>query len=695
MQPYDFACAMQAHWTENLGNVSSSALMSLWTVMAQTFNSAVELSDSPDTSARSQWRILQPPTGSGKTQGIRIYSAMTAARNYHREINGTSNPLDTRGSNVPFLRGEDRETEQRVGILIVTRETEEADKLAAQINDSFASMTTRPQVVAIARHSRNRVPVETMRRADVLVITHQAYVHALDRLLQFDADKWSTLVDWEGGRRKLTVIDETISNLIESYQLNLETLKQVKGFISEHLRRRFPQQMVALDTMEDVLRRLQNSRLERSEARAVMGLPEDTASDAVVWGIDNRWKMDAIAGLEAYYDMSGLRTALLALEGTASVTSRGRKGVTELTSIAKLADDVLKSAEAVFSRWAYFAHNGSNGETLNTSKLIFPADLPAPVVLDATASQDVLWHLLGADKVHLVDIPKGARSYANMTLHVAFADGLGKRKMIELRKGRVARLLDYLNARFAGQSRKVLMVSHKDVEPEARAHKTTFGPLATAHWGAIDGKNHWHECDTAVILGMPFRDAIWANNLFLAINDHNGKSPELGLLQRQSEATYRELEQRQLTVSIVQALNRIRCRRVTDAEGNCPKAEAFILLPSRDGLGERILDAIKGEMPEVVVKDWAFAVDAHEASIREGSSHQRLLEFMKAMKPGEMTLQHLRDTLGLASRGVKEVQVALRNAAHPLTKALAEIGVSYSVIGAGRGAKAMLVKRVA
>ena len=42
----------------------------------------------------------------------------------------------------------------------------------------------------------------------------------------------------------------------------------------------------------------------------------------------------------------------------------------------------------------------------------------------------------------------------------------------------------------------------------------------------------------------------------------------------------------------------------------------------------------------------------------------------------------------------KDVEAeALRDYSHPVTKALADIGVSYAVLGAGRGAKALLVKR--
>src|ERR1700722_6173775 len=118
--PDDFACAMQAHWTNpnTLNNVSSPALMSLWTVMADTFNKAIEGNIAADNPFREnpesgKWMVLSPATGSGKTQGIRLYSAMQAVANLHRP------------------------SSSKVGILIVTREIEQADELARDIQTSF------------------------------------------------------------------------------------------------------------------------------------------------------------------------------------------------------------------------------------------------------------------------------------------------------------------------------------------------------------------------------------------------------------------------------------------------------------------------------------------------------------------------------------------------------------------------------
>ena len=121
--PDQFARAMQAHSTNpsTLKNVSSPALVELWTVMAKTFNQAIEgniHNDTPfrDSPEHGKWMVLSPATGSGKTQGIRLYSAMQAAANLHRQ------------------------SKDKVGILIVTREIEQADELVEEIRESFADL---------------------------------------------------------------------------------------------------------------------------------------------------------------------------------------------------------------------------------------------------------------------------------------------------------------------------------------------------------------------------------------------------------------------------------------------------------------------------------------------------------------------------------------------------------------------------
>src|ERR1700733_14824622 len=107
---YDFACAMQAHWTapkpHGLENVSSPKLMSLWSAMGKAFLGAIQASQDPNSPDRHLWRICRPETGTGKTQGIRVFSAVIAKETLK----------------LP--------PQSRIGVLIVTRQTDEADRLA-------------------------------------------------------------------------------------------------------------------------------------------------------------------------------------------------------------------------------------------------------------------------------------------------------------------------------------------------------------------------------------------------------------------------------------------------------------------------------------------------------------------------------------------------------------------------------------
>ena len=51
--------------------------------MAATFNRAA----TNNAAGNTKWRVLEPPTGTGKTQGLCVYAALTIAKN--RTLNVT------------------------------------------------------------------------------------------------------------------------------------------------------------------------------------------------------------------------------------------------------------------------------------------------------------------------------------------------------------------------------------------------------------------------------------------------------------------------------------------------------------------------------------------------------------------------------------------------------------------------------
>jgi hypothetical protein len=73
-----FMDRMERHWKETLGNASSEKLRAIWRQLAEAFGQAIGAHGTDD---ESTWRVLQPPTGTGKTQGLCLYAAMLAEGN--------------------------------------------------------------------------------------------------------------------------------------------------------------------------------------------------------------------------------------------------------------------------------------------------------------------------------------------------------------------------------------------------------------------------------------------------------------------------------------------------------------------------------------------------------------------------------------------------------------------------------------
>ena len=257
---------------------------------------------------------------------------------------------------------------------------------------------------------------------------------------------------------------------------------------------------------------------------------------------------------------------------------------------------------------------------------------------------------------------------------------------------RYARLLEALEAQL-GSDRSVFVCVHKDYEHAAERFKHPFKRVGFGHWGAVDGRNDWKDYDTAVLFGLPYRDLIWPTNVFFALQ---GVQDDVWLKTPTWKGytnVRRLMQQRQMSVEIIQAINRIRCRKVVDEDGGCDPADVFIVLPA-DSMGDAILTDIKADMPDIEVVPWSFEMDGPKVRRpREGSSHQPLLTLMRNTEPGEsVPLSTIQRELALKPAGLSKLREVLRNDTHATSKALVELGVKY-VSGRGPGAKSFLVKQ--
>jgi hypothetical protein len=291
----------------------------------------------------------------------------------------------------------------------------------------------------------------------------------------------------------------------------------------------------------------------------------------------------------------------------------------------------------------------------------------------------------------LVPVPEKARSYGNVTIHVSKGHAVGKTSLSKRAKDEAARLVKNLQTEL-GNDRRVFVCTHRDVEPHLVALETGFASFEVGHWGAIDGRNDWQQCDTAVIFGIPYRDKTWSANTYMAVrgpqstewlNDegqrHFGPYPDI----RHS------LEVGQLVVSIVQAINRVRCRRVVDEEGNCLPTDVYVLLPE-DKTGKAILDGICREMPGVVVSDWTYK-DVRR-KVRRSNLEEALIRYSKSLRQGKVAMQEIGKALSIPQGTMKWLQGRLKDQTSQLVQQLSTLGVSYEVTGVGRGARSYLVR---
>lgn len=636
VSPQAFTDRMDQRWTQGLQLISSPALRTLWGIMASTFRTSII--NSINGVVAAPWLILQPPTGSGKTRGACVFAAMQADAN-------------AQGSLKP------------VGILIVTRLIDQANEMAQEINDLAG------RVVALAHHSERQATDQEMLDSGILIITHQAWVNHVGRLGTHKEATRSKFVLWSGGKRLLTVIDEALANVVENNKVTVANLAQVISYITPEIRHEFPEQLKVLEELHSILISHANPQ-GRSDNHSIRMLWDDDST--VV-------QMPAMAALQR-----AMKTLPYDTMGLLNEHNDSRRDL-----IWRKVREILTQSEAVMEQWAYYAKKG-NEHSINSASFLIPWDVPGPVVLDATANANFLWDLFGP-MAQIVPTPSKVRDYSTVTLHIARATGLGKTTMIPNIKTRFPRLLDALESEI-GPDRSVFLCMHKDAEHVALSYQHRFARFDVGHWGAVDGRNTWAGCDTAVIFGLPYRDQVWSTNQFFALQGHQDDEWIQNPVWKEHADVRRVMEQRQLSVSIIQAINRVCCRRVIDTQGRCPAADIYIVLP-KDKTGDAILRDILADMPSIRVVPWNFELDGPKVrKARAGTSHAALITLMTNRLPGETAMPHIQRELGLDRLKLKKLKEALSKPDHPTTTALRSIGVGYVVRGAGRGSKSFLIK---
>lgn len=627
----DFIATMEAHWVSTLGNTTSPNLRTAWGQISDAFNKHIAAHDNPK--AKSKWTVLSPPTGSGKSQGTAVYCSMLA--------------------NLP--------EETRPGVLIVTRLKADANTMAETIN----KLAGRP--VATPFHTdTSDVLISDLWCWDVVVITHKAYELALDKLGSHGQiqQTWDFFHNHgQHAKRKLVVIDESL-DIVEESQGNLEGLRQTLAAIPQKLREKHKDATEGLAAVVALLEQMTTISEATSTKEAVL--------------------LSGVVSEGTPPDYTELRRDLKEVRFDQQLH---RNDLEENKRLHQMHDKRLKQLDTIFRSWNWYAKLGDRGHTLNTARLLVPENSKGAVVLDATALHDVIYELF--DKVELISPPSGVRDYSNVTLWVSKGHKQGKVYMRNHAKQLTESLMGELSTQLT-RGNKVFTCCHKDVEPVLRAYQPEF-QHHVGHWGAVDGSNEWKDCDTAVIFGLPYLPDTWSANAYFALQ--GVKTTEWLQSDNRPHGRHKDVREAlrtgHIVSSVVQAINRIRCRKVIDAKGNCPESNVYLMLPN-GYQGEAILKGILESMPNVQLRDWTF--DGAKRKTKRGNYEEALLTFAGNMSFGRASATNIRQDLGIPSSSWKRLIGDLNDSDTSLSKSLVELGVVYQVQRSGKTQRGYLIK---
>ncbi|WP_319409595.1 DEAD/DEAH box helicase family protein [uncultured Desulfosarcina sp.] len=658
--PADFVQRMEDHWRHELNNAPNPALIESWHQIATEFEHHIKHHD--DLEKAHEWTILSPPTGSGKSESIVIYGAMLSKR----------------------------ADEDHPGILVVTRLIDDCNAMAERIN-RFGGRDT-----AVAYHSdvSSTIKLADLKNWPVVLMTHRAYIMALDylgqdgrivqtwpyyheyirngQLPQTSTKSYPTQNPFTSTRR-LVVIDECL-DIIDHRKFTLEDLRLTLGAIPQTVWDDFPSQREAIKTIIFFTETFHEATKD-GPVPELMHVMEHARTL-----LENRLNSDQMP------DFSGLIEALGKIKF--DLLQLGKYDPTVLRQLRRKHADLLFSLGHVLQSWAYYAKD-RGFHTFHSARLLVPPNTKGCVVMDATANTNLVYEL--HEECRLVEPPSGSRDYSNVTIHTSFGHSVGKTYMEAKAKTLSRQLVDDLNGRLNGKD--VLVVCHMGVEDKLSKLKTSF-QLRTGHWGKVDGSNEWKNCDSVVIFGLPYLPPSWSPNVFMALQ--GGRTTAwLQDTNQRDNGVHKDIRQAlwwgQIATNVIQAINRVRCRKTIDDKGNCETTDVYLLLP-HDELANALVRDIKAIMPGVTVRDdWDYV--HQKRSVKTSKKEEDFIQFFEDAPSGTYLKSDLVDEIGMSVRTINNIIAKYKDRDSDIRKALESLEVVYRVDGSGQTKKALFLKR--
>lgn len=610
--------AMKREWVRNRKLCSNPALEQTWLTIARAFQEMAHTNSGEFADdSRGKVVVIPAPTGAGKTTSIYQYFA--------------SCDVET----IPAT-------------LIVVRMKEDAENLAKGLNELLG------QEVAGFHHSDKPKDYDGLVSTKILTICHASYEKALQeewekQLLGETSGSFNKFLKTEGGfaTRPMIIIDEefeliTTAN-VSAYKgnntLGLNLIETLPYEISQN----FQDEFFVVNTLKKYLETKTQDE-ETSEGLAGLFRNALFGELSTLFPIDLSEAVKELRFKELQQEVAKLNFAMVYSIDNLSASKRK----IEVLSI-------LRELLVIQHTNTNFTSREGKEATLNAATSIIPEGIKMAVVLDATGNINELYHQMKG--VEVVSLPDNIRNYQNLTINVArMATGRASLSDTPNKMKKSVEMLKSIDA-VEVKGRPSLIITHKDTATALSRSRNLNSEVAW--WGAIDGKNDWKDCPVVILFGLNHK------------RDTYYKRRALGATG--GIASWKEEEQSDLSVEVVQAIARGAIRKPIDNDGNCQPCEAFLTLP-KGSLGDAILNTITSQFPNCSVVDWKLP-QTTKATKQTLTTNEKKFVLAATKVKAKTSFAKVVELAKLTKRQGEALKVSMVDASSALYKALIDAGV--------------------
>jgi len=554
-----------------------SKLEATWNINCRALNNVI-LENQEKASAGKY--IISAPTGSAKTETLITYCSML--------------PKDVKA-------------------LISTNLTDEADNIAKKINDESDNIR------AYSYHSKkdeeDRLKIDNVAKFQIIVTTHSFYQNNYT-----GTEKWLKLAE----DRDLIVIDEALETMKE-YSVKDDSLKRAI-MILEGIQKSNKFRLNTTFANELQLLRDELNILKDYKGGTKLINTDKTTSNGIAYTLSN-----SVNKYQLFSELFGISTTtdktlnkylqsikfsyLLTGMDNETTNERYKREIKETISNLNLMNKLGQ---------VYITSNQGHNSFHRVTDMPFKKSL---VCFDATADVNQIYSLRKKyyKDIHLFPQKKGVRNYSNVVMYST----IGRTSKDDIDSVKAS---DILKSVKLGE--KTLIITHKSnksyFKQEAIVNYSNK-IIDVAHWNAITGLNNWQDFDTCIIAGLNHKPRNFSQNRVTMNTD----SEETAFGDEQ-EMLNDMIESSVILTEIIQAMNRIRIRKIINTEGGCKSANIYIILPQRQEAVYK--KQISGQMPNIQLKEWQLQTTTNKQE--SPASFTMLVEFLDGnLKKGELILK--------------------------------------------------------